>query len=89
MVPALLNKMATANKIPKAEITNLDLPAKASFRPSRLRYLTRESIKKESAKTKSKKIIGIDCGRGERSFPFLYIKTKEANTPPLTVVGRP
>ena len=48
-----------------------------------------ETIKNARSKTINKNIVGTDCGNGDISTPFLYISIKEANMPPLTVVGKP
>ena len=87
--PAFLKKAAKINRIIKLKTVNFVFLANNSFNPSKFRYLTCETIKNARSKTINKNTKGTDCGNGERSFPFLNISIKEANTPPLTVVGKP
>jgi len=89
VTPDFLKKTAKINKIIKPETVNFVFLASNSFKPSRFRYLTRETIKNARSKTINKNTIGTDCGNGDMSLPFLYISIKEANMPPLTVVGKP
>ena len=87
--PDFLKKPARINKIAKTKTVNFVFLANNRFKPSRFRYLTRETIKNARSKAINKNIICTYCGNGDMSLPFLYISIKEANMPPLTVVGKP
>ena len=88
-IPALLEKTAITNKTHKRKTINLVFPASNCFNPSKFRYLTRETIKNAKNNTINRNITGTNRGKGEKSLPFLNISIKEANMPPLTVVGKP
>jgi len=75
------NKINTINAI--AKTGNKYLP-NTCFRPSKFKYLIRETIKKDRDKTINRNIIG----GGSRVY-FLCIRIKETNIPAPTVVGSP
>ena len=88
-MPAFFKNKAKINAIATNKTIGIILLPNSCFIPSKFKYFMRETIKKASNKTRNRNIKGMYCGKGDVSLPFLYIKIKEDNTPPLTVVGKP
>ena len=87
-MPAFCQNIAKIKTMPKSKTTNLVLLPNICFKPSKFKYVMRETIKNAKDKTINKKITGTYPG-GAMLPSFLYIKINEAKMPPPIVVGKP